>query len=92
MSIDQQGIETIEKLQSRINELEKSKWISVSEKLPEDQTHVQVYAPDYKIIGSVLVGIYFSESETFTVYDFGESKLREKVTHWVPLPEPTKEE
>ena len=66
-------------------------WISVKDETPEEQIEVLVYAPDCNIIGNVLVGTYFTGSDTddesWTVYDFAESKLYEKVTHWMPLPE-----
>lgn len=70
------------------------KWISVKDKLPEEQKEVFVYAPDCDIIGQALVGVFFAKEKGFesswTVYDFGVSKLDEKVTHWMPRPEPPK--
>ena len=67
------------------------KWIRVKDKVPKNEDEVLVYAPNCDVIGSVLVGCYFEEDneskEAWTVYDFGESRLSEKVTHWMPLPE-----
>ena len=66
-------------------------WRKVEDALPESQTLVLVYAPNCNIIGSVLIGQYFVEEEpraaSWTVYDFGDSNLGEKVTHWMPLPD-----
>lgn len=73
--------------------MEESKWISVKEKRkPKENTEVLVFAPNCEIIGSILIGCYYkstkSNRESWTVYDFGRSKLGEKVTHWMPLPSP----
>jgi hypothetical protein len=72
------------------------KWISVNKQKPKPQTEVMVYAPNCKIIGSILVGMYFAPKkitkdktyeESWTVYDFGDSRLDELVTHWMYLPD-----
>lgn len=74
----------------------KDKWISTekSKRRPKPEEHVLVFAPDCDIIGSRLIGQYFAPNngypEAWTVYDFAESKLSERVTHWQPLPEPPK--
>lgn len=64
-------------------------WISVNKRKPKNQNEVIVYAPNCNIIGSVLIGKYFSSSKghkaSWTVYDFGDSKLDELVTHWMPM-------
>lgn len=66
------------------------KWINVKKRLPKNHNEVLVFAPNCDIIGNVLVGKYFAPEkdfkESWTVYDFGESALDEKVTHWMPLP------
>lgn len=67
--------------------IEESKWIPVEERLPEDSDPVRVYAPECNIIGQDLVGCYFNGTKTWTVYDFFDSKLNERVTHW-QLPSP----
>lgn len=66
------------------------KWISVKDALPEDSKEALVFAPACNIIGKMLIGCYYHESDTWTVYDFRDSKLNEAVTHWMPLPEPPK--
>lgn len=64
----------------------KNKWISVNKKTPSDNREVLVYAPDCNVIGSILIGCYFDDSRTWTVYDFGGSDLNALVTHWQELP------
>lgn len=75
--------------QKKINS---SEWISVNDKLPKEQKEVLVLAPECNIIGSVLIGRYFKPNkgfkESWTVYDFNESALDSKVTHWMELPKP----
>ena len=79
------------------------KWISVEERLPEPNTTVLLIAhgwePQLVYIGELkkvesekswLTGLVSKASE-WTVYGF--SYLKEPiVTHWMPLPEPPKEE
>lgn len=66
------------------------KWISVKDALPEDNKEVLVFAPGCYIIGQKLIGCYFKDGDSWTVYDFLESSLDEVVTHWMPLPESPK--
>ncbi len=65
-------------------------WISVKDRLPEVAIEVLVFAPDCRVIGNTLIGKYFPSENTWTVYDFHDSKLDEDVTHWQPIPEPPK--
>lgn len=65
-----------------------SEWISVESAVPEQGKHVLVFAPDCNIIGSNLVGCYYDDEDCWTVYDFEQAKLMERVTHWMPMPEP----
>lgn len=66
------------------------KWISANKRKPKPQTEVLVYAPNSTIIGPILIGQYFrkekNSDESWTVYDFNESKMDQVVTHWMPLP------
>lgn len=74
--------------------MDAKKWISVHKRKPVQKKQVLVYAPDCDIIGSTLIGIYFKAANgyksSWTVYDFGGSKLNENVTHWMPLPKKPK--
>lgn len=65
-------------------------WISTNRRKPTDNEVVLVFAPNCQIIGPVLIGCYFDDTDTWTVYDFSDSKLSEIVTHWMPLPESPK--
>lgn len=68
--------DAIEKLQSQL-----PKWIPVSERLPENDK-------------TVLVWNRRNSREYFDVYDHGSWIILESedITHWMPLPEPPKEE
>lgn len=70
-------------------------WISVETKKPNSDRIVLVFAPDCKIIGSILIGRYYEPergfNESWTVYDFDQSKLDQIVTHWKELPKPPKQ-
>lgn len=71
------------------------KWISVDKRTPDDSEPVLVYAPDCDIIGSVLIGCYYSPDvindnqfkESWTVYDFNDSISDAFVTHWMEVPD-----
>lgn len=71
-------------------------WISVEKERPSLDVEVLCYAPDLTdIIGNILIGQYFppenNYAESWTVYDFEESKMHTRVTHWQPLPEKPKQ-
>ncbi|MEL6667693.1 MAG: DUF551 domain-containing protein [Bacteroidota bacterium] len=54
---------------------------------PESGKMVMVYTPDKTIHKSnVLLGIYWDDSDSWTVYDF-ESTRDLTVTHWREIPE-----
>jgi len=64
-------------------------WINIDDEVPENSSEVLVYAPDRDIIGPVLIGCYFDDDNSWTVYDFDEGgQIDSLVTHWMPLPEP----
>lgn len=66
-------------------------WINVKDEKPQDGATVIVFAPDCRIIGSVLIGLYFASTDSFTVYDFYDIKHDETITHWMPRPEPPRD-
>ena len=68
------------------------KWISVKDRMPDHNNEVLVYAPELDIIGPELIGNYFDDDETWTAYDFHETNMNAKVTHWMPLPNPPEPE
>lgn len=64
-----------------------TKWIPVSERLPNDSKAVLVYAPRNRNIFECFHrggGCWEIASYTFEI-------LHDEVTHWMPLPEPPKE-
>lgn len=61
------------------------RWISVEERLPEDDSHYLVWAHDN---GAEEVALYYGDGEWLT--DDLENITR-VVTHWMPLPEPPEE-
>ena len=61
-------------------------WISIKDRLPERGTRCLIYAAQGKA--------HYTSIANFNGYYFGLSGRRAywKVTHWMPLPEPPKEE
>lgn len=95
----------IGELTEMVEQLEEAqpKWISVEERLPEPHTDVLLIAhgwePQLVYIGKLekvesekswLTGLVSKASE-WTVYGFSYLK-KPIVTHWMPLPEPPKED
>lgn len=77
----------LDALAMAISALEKTKWISVDERLPEEKVNCIVHYKhaycdndDYWAIG-----ICFYDGEKFQI------NPAYKVTHWMPMPEPPKE-
>ena len=78
-----------------IEELSKPRWIPVTERLPEDCTPVQVCYIGYyskKIASDMLACRYnrvwcYWDGEPCSYYP-----CKVEITHWMPLPEPPKEE
>jgi hypothetical protein len=66
-----------------------SQWISVSERLPEDDQMVVVYDPDNTIL-KVWPAQWDAENQAFTAGSHKSAGWFEKdeVTHWMPLPKP----
>ena len=79
---------SLDALAMAISALEKTKWISVNDMLPEEKVNCIVH---YKHAycdndGYWAIGICFYDGEKFRI------DLLYKVTHWMPLPEPPKGE
>lgn len=70
-----------------IEELSKPRWIPVTERLPEDGSDVLAY-----LDSRITAANYYKETWQDCV--MGRLYLTEEgfVTHWMPLPEPPKEE
>ena len=79
---------SLDALAMAISALEKTKWISVNERLPEEKVNCIVH---YKHAycdndGYWAIGMCFYDGEKFQL------NPAYKVTHWMPLPEPPKGE
>lgn len=72
-------------------------WVSVEDKLPENEKIVIGYTP---CDGYMFIGFYRTyKSDNYEWSDWciltsmrSTKKITKKVTHWMPLPEPPKEE
>lgn len=73
------------------NEPTINQWISVEERLPEPDTPVLVCVPDYSDTHRVLIARYDDLWGWIGQWD-GAISMRTQITHWMPLPEPPKEE
>lgn len=60
-------------------------WISVKERLPQDEESVLVWG-----CGFIEIGWYDASDKCWCTDDFDYDD--DQVTHWMPLPEPPKEE
>jgi hypothetical protein len=78
-----QAAEAIEKLEKSI-----PRWIPVTERLPEKYTAV-LAAGNGEVACGLFVG--FAEPAHVASWDL-DNVAAEPVTHWMPLPEPPKEE
>lgn len=73
-------------IQRVAEEYAESKWISVEDSLPQDDQVVIIcmtspYLNRRKVTSDEYNGVEFI---------YAESTMREKVTHWMPLPDPPK--
>lgn len=69
-----------------INALSKPRWIPVTERLPEDRVEVLVSSGMF----APLIEVAFYDGLFYSAWD-GETEIA-AVTHWMPLPQPSKEE
>ncbi|EGT4409601.1 DUF551 domain-containing protein [Cronobacter sakazakii] len=60
-------------------------WIACSERMPELDTRVLLYFPDYG--GHIEDGCIGDEGDGHYHYFFDGDSLRHEPTHWMPLPE-----
>ena len=88
----------ISKLDELINNSEdKLHWISVTEQLPKDHKMVIGFTPcdGYMFVGYHVTSFY--NNRDFSYWNIitamrSTKKMTKKVTHWIPLPTPPKEE
>lgn len=55
-----------------------TEWISIKNRLPENETHVLVYDKDRD---DVYVGYFYDNT-----FDDGRGTVTSWITHWMPLP------
>ena len=62
-------------------------WVSVKDRLPEEQKEVLIYLPEY---GSVETAAFF-EIPSLNLKEWAQNEdayMFDEVSHWMPLPEP----
>ena len=65
-----------------------NEWVSVEEKLPENNTQVLMWSARWKIAEA---GSYYNKH--FWVYsEIGDGYIADNITHWMSLPEPPEKE
>lgn len=64
-------------------------WISVKDRLPEQFVSVIVYMPNEKPFPTVHEGYLADNGKWYSAHCMRGIK---EITHWMPLPEPPKEE
>ena len=64
------------------------KWIPVSERLPEPFVSVLVQMPDEEPCPTVREGFLTKDGDWYAGYF---ARLKDEVTHWMPMPEPPKD-
>lgn len=89
------SLTTLHEAADAIEELSKPCWISISERLPEEKTYVLILADT--IAGKMAkVSFRYKDSagnNCWTALDaYGKNLFDWQPTHWLPLPQPPKEE
>lgn len=69
--------------------LEERRWIPVTERLPQNYISVLVYLPGERPLPTVHEAYIGGDGEWHSSVVYGVEN--EDVTHWMPLPEPPKE-
>lgn len=67
------------------------KWISVKDELPDKNQDVLIYRGNY-IEDMMHVYTYLGNNEWEDEYGYWSRTDDEGITHWMPLPEPPKED
>ena len=84
------GMRIIGKARDEIQWLEKRmQWVSVEDRLPEPFVSVLVYMPEERPLPTVHEGFLAREGMWYANH-FDREPM--EITHWMPLPEPPKEE
>lgn len=75
----------LQKLIPAADVVERPRWISIEERLPNPEVEVLVFTQDGVIGVDKFFGVVFG-------FPFFSKRGVKRVTHWMPLPEPPKEE
>lgn len=78
--------ESLAKSVNEASEILRRRWIPVTERLPDDRVEVLVSSGMF----APLIEVAFYDGLFYSAWD-GETEIA-AVTHWMPLPEPPKEE
>lgn len=81
-------IEVCEIAIEAIREQEQRRWIPVTERLPENYISVLVYLPGERPLPTVHEAYIGDDGEWHSSVVYGVENA--DVTHWMPMPEPTK--
>lgn len=85
------AIDSVIKQLNEIKEKEKSEWISVKDRLPDDKELYLICTESN--FGKIDIAYYQSIGDKFSNYEpfwQGRSSRSTRVTHWMPLPKPPK--
>ena len=91
MDMANDALAYINRLEQRIASVGKTcpEWISVDDRLPEYFKAVLIYCPTDKNVYEV----YLETHGLWRFFDYSAGKIiDEPVTHWMPIPEPPKED
>lgn len=78
----------IEDLRSMPTLTPQNEWVSVDERLPDNNTQVLMWSAKWNIAEA---GSYYNKN--FWVYsEIGDGYIADDITHWMPLPERPKED
>lgn len=72
-----------------MNKCKDNGWISVDDRLPNDETEVLGYRDSYKC-GDLIYHCVFKDGKFLDRITFHQAG-KGKITHWQPLPQPPKE-
>ena len=76
-------IEMVDKIRDMEAQLSKSQWVSVEDRLPENENE-HLVSDDEK---EIWLAVYTDTYDIMNWYDMSAAPVR-NVTHWMPLPEP----
>ena len=69
-----------------------TKWISVDDRLPDEDCTVDVWIPEYNDPYKRVADVHFNSSQKTFYIDYDYLDVTKDITHWMPLPKPPKTE